>query len=154
MRWLSILCLFATLSAGAQTIGQNKTSDAAQTYTLSVRSQLVVEAVVVKDKQGKPIEGLTANDFTLTEDGIPQKIRFCEQQKLPAEPLPIAPMPSSEENIKIYKRLARSQIVPEQQGTANYKNRRLLALYFDMSAMPPGDQLRALTAAEKFIRRG
>jgi VWFA-related protein len=152
MRWLSILCLFATLSAGAQTIGQNKTSDAAQTYTLSVRSQLVVEAVVVKDKQGKPIEGLTANDFTLTEDGIPQKIRFCEQQKLPAEPLPIAPMPSSEENIKIYKRLARSQIVPEQQGTANYKNRRLLALYFDMSAMPPGDQLRALTAAEKFIR--
>jgi VWFA-related protein len=87
-----------------------------------------------------------------TEDGIPQKIRFCEQQKLPAEPLPIAPMPSSEENIKIYKRLARSQIVPEQQGTANYKNRRLLALYFDMSAMPPGDQLRALTAAEKFIR--
>jgi VWFA-related protein len=152
MRWLSILCLFATLSAGAQTIGQNKTSDAAQTYTLSVRSQLVVEAVVVKDKQGKPIEGLTANDFTLTEDGVPQKIRYCEQQKLPADPLPIAPMPSSEENIKIYKRLARTQIVPEQQGTANYKNRRLLALYFDMSAMPPGDQLRALTAAEKFIR--
>jgi VWFA-related protein len=152
MRLLSILCLFATLSAGAQTIGQNKTSDAAQTYTLSVRSQLVVEAVVVKDKQGKPIEGLTAKDFTLTEDGVPQKIRFCEQQNLPAEPLPIAPMPSSEENVKIYRRLARTQIMPEQQGTANYKNRRLLALYFDMSAMPPGDQLRALTAAEKFIR--
>jgi VWFA-related protein len=152
MRWLSILCLFATLSAGAQTIGQNKTSDAAQTYTLSVRSQLVVETVVVKDKQGKPIEGLTANDFTLTEDGIPQKIRYCEQQKLPTDTLPIAPMPSSEESIKIYNRLARTQIAPEQQGTANYKNRRLLALYFDMSAMPPGDQLRALTAAEKFIR--
>ncbi len=33
-----------------------------------------------------------------------------------------------------------------------YKNRRLLALYFDMTAMPPADQLRALYAAEQFIR--
>lgn len=33
-----------------------------------------------------------------------------------------------------------------------YRDRRLLALYFDMSAMPVGDQLRALTAAQKFIR--
>jgi VWFA-related protein len=152
MRWISILCLFATLSAGAQTIGQNKTSDAAQTYTLSVRSQLVVETVVIKDKQGKPIEGLTANDFTLTEDGVPQKIRYCEYQTLPSNPLPVPPTPAGEENIKIYKRLARTQIAPEGQGTANYKNRRLLAMYFDMSAMPPEDQLRALSAAEKFIR--
>ena len=152
MRLISILCLFATLSAGAQTIGQNKTPDAAETYTLSVRSQLVVENVVVKDKQGKPIEGLTAKDFTLTEDGVPQKIRYCEQQTLPSEPLPIPLTPASQENIQIYRRLARTQIAPEQEGAANYKNRRLLALYFDMSAMPPGDQLRALTAAEKFVR--
>jgi VWFA-related protein len=152
MRWISLLCLFTTLSAGAQTIGQNKTPDAAETYTLSMKSQLVVETVVVKDKQGKPIEGLTANDFTLTEDGVPQKIRYCEYQLLPASPLPIPPTPSREENIKIYNRLARTQIAPEQQSSANYKNKRLLAMYFDMSAMPPGDQLRALSAAEKFIR--
>jgi VWFA-related protein len=152
MRWISLLCLFTTLSAGAQTIGQNKTPDAAETYTLSMKSQLVVETVVVKDKQGKPIEGLTANDFTLTEDGVPQKIRYCEYQILPASPLPIPPTPSREENVKIYNRLARTQIAPEQQSSANYKNKRLLAMYFDMSAMPPGDQLRALSAAEKFIR--
>jgi VWFA-related protein len=113
---------------------------------------LVVETVVVKDKQGKPIEGLTADDFTLTEDGIPQKIRYCEYQTLPTSATPIPPTLASEESVKIYKRLARTQIAPEQQGTANYKNKRLLAMYFDMSAMPPGDQLRALTAAEKFIR--
>ena len=52
-------------------------------------------------------------------------------------------MPSTEE-IKIYKRLARTQIAPETHQNSRYKNRRLLALYFDMSAMPPGDQLRAL----------
>jgi VWFA-related protein len=144
--------LFATLSAGAQTIGQNKTPGAPDTYTLSVKSQLVVETVVVKDKQGNPIEGLTAKDFTLTEDGIPQEIRYCDYQALPANALPMPPTPANEENIKIYKRLARTQITPEAQGSANYKDRRLLAMYFDMSAMPPGDQLRALSAAEKFIR--
>jgi VWFA-related protein len=152
MRLIATLCLFATLSAGAQTTGQNKAPDAAQTYTMSIRSQLVVETVVVKNKLGKPIKGLTAKDFTLTEEGVAQKIRYCEQQTLPSEPLPIAPVPSREENIKIYKHLARTQIAPEQMESANYQNRRLLALYFDMSAMPPGDQLRVLRAAEKFIR--
>ena len=33
-----------------------------------------------------------------------------------------------------------------------YKNRRLLALYFDMTALPPADEMRALSAAEQFVR--
>ncbi|HEY5382733.1 MAG TPA: VWA domain-containing protein [Acidobacteriaceae bacterium] len=152
MRLILAIGLFATLSAGAQTIGQNKTPGAPDTYTLSVKSQLVVEAVVVKDKQGNPIEGLTAKDFTITEDGIPQDIRYCDYQSLPANALPMPATPVDEENLKIYNRLARTQIAPEAQGATNYKDRRLLAMYFDMSAMPPGDQLRALDAAEKFIR--
>ena len=43
---------------------------------MSVKVQLVVEAVVVKDKQGNPIRGLTAKDFTVTEDGVPQTIKL------------------------------------------------------------------------------
>ena len=35
----------------------------------------------VKDKNGNPIEGLTAKDFTVTENGVPQTIRFCEHQE-------------------------------------------------------------------------
>ena len=58
--------------------------------------------------------------------------------------------PPGSEDIKLYKRLARTQIAPETAGKERYKNRRLLALYFDMSAMRPADQLRALTAAEQF----
>ena len=56
------------------------------------------------------------------------------------------------EDIKIYKRLTHTQIAPETAENDRYKNRRLLALYFDMSAMYPADQLRALSAAEQFIR--
>lgn len=135
----------------AQTIGQNIGSST-PSYTLSVRSQLVVEAVTVKDKQGNTIEGLTTKDFTLTEDGVPQKIRFCQHQSLPTTAAPIAPAAASEEDVNIYKRLARTQVAPETSDTLRYKDHRLLAFYFDMSAMPPEDQLRALAAAEKFVR--
>ncbi|MGB9417957.1 MAG: VWA domain-containing protein [Acidobacteriaceae bacterium] len=140
----------AMLCAAGQQIGQNKTPGA-DTYTLSVKSQLVVETVVAKDKQGKFIEGLTAKDFAVTEDGVPQTIRFCEHQDMSdAGHVPSAP-PGSEE-IKLYKTLSRTQIAPESAGKERYKNRRLLAFYFDMSAMRPADQLRALTAAEQFLR--
>jgi VWFA-related protein len=42
--------------------------------------------------------------------------------------------------------------LPDTPDSERYKNRRLLALYFDMSAMRQADQLRALAAAEKFLR--
>ena len=94
-----LLLLLALASIGmAQQIGQN-TSPSSGTYTLTAKSQLVVETVVVKDKQGKFISGLGAKDFTLTEDGAPQNIRFVEHQDLAAEQ---APAPSQgPENVKI-----------------------------------------------------
>ena len=139
-------------SARAQTIGENKQPGTEQTYTLNVRSQLVVEAVTVKDKQGNSINGLTASDFTLTEDGIPQKIRFCEHETLPLNATPLPRSKAEDEQITIFRKLTRTQVAPEPADHPQYKDRRLLALYFDMSAMPPGDQLRALEAAEKFVR--
>jgi VWFA-related protein len=152
MRSLLTILLLATLSAEAQQIGQNAAPGNTDVTTLSVRSQIVIETVVVKDKKGNTIDGLTAKDFTLTEDGVPQTIRFCEPQSLPST-LSDAPLtPSGPEDIKIYNRLARTQITPEVAGDSRYKDHRLLALYFDMTAMRPADQLRALAAAEKFIR--
>jgi len=153
MRSLSaLLLLLAVAPATAQQIGQNKTAAGADTFTLAVKVQLVVEAVQVKDKDGKPITGLTAKDFALTEDGAPQTIRFCEHQNLTALASPVPVVSPAGEDIKIYKRLAHTQISPEKIEDARYRNRRLLALYFDMSAMRPADQLRALAAAEQFIR--
>jgi VWFA-related protein len=117
--------------------------------TFTSASQLVVETVAVVDKSGHAVDGLTAKDFTITENGVPQTIRFFEQQKL-ANALPV--VPSEPENVHIYDKLGRTQIAPERPGSTRYKDHRLLALYFDMTAMPQGDQARALNAAVKFIR--
>jgi VWFA-related protein len=112
--------------------------------TFRSETRLVVQQVNVKDKSGKPIEGLTAKDFTLTENGIPQSIAFLEFQKLDdftaATPFigTAVPIP----------RLPRTQI----SGNTRYAGRRLLAFYFDMSAMPPADQSRSIGAAQTFIR--
>src|ERR1035437_735450 len=149
---LSVAAGAGALSSGAQLTGQNKPAGASDTPTISVTTRLVVEAVVVEDKKGKPIDGLTTKDFTITEDGVPQKISFCEYQTLPEDATPLVVTPSGAEDIKIYNRLARTQISSETPGQVRYKDRRLLALYFDMTAMPPPDQMRALMAAQKFIR--
>ncbi|MGH9605908.1 MAG: VWA domain-containing protein [Terracidiphilus sp.] len=147
-----VLFLAAAAGAGAQTIGTNAVPDQSQGFTLHIQSQLVVEAVTVKDKQGKFVPGLTAKDFTLTEDGVPQTIRYCEHQNLTQQSTPLPELNPEDENITVYNRLAREQIQSETMEKDRYKNHRLLAFYFDMTTMPPADQLRALSAAELFVR--
>ena len=146
-----IYLLLAIVTVHAQQIGQNTPSGGGGTVTFTANTQLVVESVTVTDKKGSPIEGLTAKDFTITENGVPQEIRFFEHQNLPQTP-GAASAGSEPEHIHIYDKLGRTQISRDTPGNSRYKDRRLLALYFDMSAMPPGDQIRALAAAEKFIR--
>ncbi|MBS1802548.1 MAG: VWA domain-containing protein [Acidobacteria bacterium] len=154
MRRLAAVMLTLALasSSNAQQIGQNRPNDAQENYTLSVKVQLVVETVVLKDKQGNPVHGLSANDFTVTEDNVPQAIKFFEHQDLAVNAKPLPESKRADEDVKIYKKLARERIAPETTENQRYKDRRLLALYFDMSAMRPADQMRALQAAQKFIR--
>ncbi len=154
MRKLAIIALLFVAVAGSrpQRVGQNNSSGEAQGFTIKVQSNLVVEAVEAKDKQGHFIQGLTGKDFVLTEDGVPQTIKFCEHQNLSETAKPLPPMTSATEDVTIYNRLAREAIAPETMDNQRYKDKRLLALYFDMTALPPADQMRALEAAEKFIR--
>jgi Ca-activated chloride channel family protein len=48
--------------------------------TLTVQSRLVGVPLSVMDAHGAPIPGLTADDFTLAEDGQPQKIAIFERE--------------------------------------------------------------------------
>jgi VWFA-related protein len=158
---LSLFCWVGLMLAApallAQQIGSNSTQSDNGTYKLSVTTQLVIETVVVKDKQGHFINGLSVKDFSLAEDGVPQNIRFCEHETLPLDSEPLPTLQDADENITIYKRLTRTSIAPEDTqrdtGKSRYQGRRLIALYFDMTTMPPEDQLRAINAAETFIRK-
>ncbi len=123
----------------------------------------MIETVTVKDKQGNPVVGLTKDNFTVTEDGKPQDIKFLEFQKLDDTPSRAAAAnansgragkgrPRNSPRNRRVESLTAGQIAGEAPGVTHYKDRRLLAMYFDMTAMPVPDQLRSLEAAEKFIR--
>ncbi|MBI2686542.1 MAG: VWA domain-containing protein [Acidobacteria bacterium] len=142
---IAIAFLLATALI-AQQVGQNSQPGGAPTFQTG--TQLVIETVTVKDKDGNPVTGLTARDFTITEDGQIQTIKFFEFQKLD---IAGAPAPVNE-HIELLPRLTRTQIAPEAPGDIRYRDRRLLALYFDLTAMPQGDQLRALNAAKSFVK--
>lgn len=146
----TILCWITAAAVLLAQTGQNKTADTPQA-TFQATTQLVIETVTVKDKSGKSITGLTAKDFTLTEDGVPQEIKFFEFQKLDETPI-ATPVPESM-RVAAMPRLTRTQIAPETPGDVRYRDRRLLALYFDLTAMPPPDQVRAFQAAKKFVRQ-
>ena len=73
-RVLALACILlgAPLCIAQTTAAQ--TSTPAQTPTLSTNSTLVVVPALVRNKAGNLVFTLKANDFTLTDDGVPQKL--------------------------------------------------------------------------------
>ncbi|HEV8394898.1 MAG TPA: VWA domain-containing protein [Vicinamibacterales bacterium] len=119
-------------------------------------TRLIVTTVSVKDKDGKPIEGLTAQDFVITEDGQPQDIAFVEFQRLATEAAPAlqanaAPATPAAPAQPEVAAVTQAQFVPPATGDTKYRDKRLMIIYFDLSAMQIGDQLRAYQAAIKYV---
>jgi len=115
-------------------------------------TRLNVVDVTVTDKEGRPIDGLTAADFTITEDGVPQTITTVAYQRMEPNAAPLPPVPPAPPGRPMRAApTVQPTISASPAGDVRYQNRRLIVLYFDLSAMPPPDQMRAYTAARKFI---
>jgi VWFA-related protein len=123
--------------------------------TFRSTTRLIVENVTVKDKNGNPVEGLTAKDFVVTEDGEPQEIAFVQFQRLKGEDAPAAPNappPAPTVVPPIPLPGVAPVIASPPGGGIKYQDRRLLVLYFDSSSMPPADQLRAFFNARTYVQ--
>ena len=150
------------IAGGLQVSGahaqQASAAAAQQQPTFRTTTRLVVQTVTVKDSGGNPIEGLTAKDFSVTEDGRPQEIAFVEFQRLASVPDPTSP-PAADGPLPSAPLTGLAGIPPTTQteisasapGDIRYRDRRLLVLYFDQSAMPPPDLYRAHVNALRFI---
>jgi VWFA-related protein len=136
----------------------------AQVASFTSETRLIVVNVSVKDKAGNPVPNLKKEDFEITEDGKKQDIGPFEFEKLSSDLL--APVPDQENGPKqLEERVAppppKPAAAPPPATTAvsaasisnsQRKDRRLLALFFDMTTMPQFDQIRAQENAIKFIK--
>jgi VWFA-related protein len=141
-RYFGIVLLTVLASLGVSPRSQSQTNDQApqnQTpFQLKVASNLVVVRVVVRDAQGKPIEGLQKEDFRLYDRGKEQSIaQFEAEVSAPEVPTPAAATVSGKPAIP----LALIPVAPN----------RFLVLYFDDLDMSDTDVIDARDAADHYL---
>ena len=100
----------------------------------------------VTDKSGKPILGLKPEQFSLTEDGHPQKISALDYNDI--EAIERADIRSAAPIVVPMGTVPPPK--PEAVRTA-VRDHRLIVLFFDLTALHPDDLLRAQEAARNYI---
>jgi len=126
-------------------------------YRFQANTELVVVNVSVKDKSGKPVEGLRASDFSVSEDNKPQEVKVFEYERL--EDAPVIPPAAELQTRPVAPAATPPAAAPAVQpaissakpGEIKYRDSRLLVLYFDLQGMPSDDQIRMQNGALKFI---
>src|SRR5580698_7027190 len=116
-------------------------------YVFHAESDLVLVNVTVRDKNGKFVSGLKPSNFTILEDNKPQKIVSFDVENVDA-------LPAVD--------VAQAKPLPEPTGqpsapasatdtASQFKDRRLIVLFFDLSAMEPDEIDHAVTSAEHYL---
>ena len=113
-------------------------------------SDLVRIDVEVTDKSGKPMKGLTANQFTITDEGKPQAITSFSYSDIEAIETATAddtkPIVVSVDND--------GPNSPSADAISDaLRDRRLIVLFFDLTSMQTDDLIRAHDAADKFVKQ-
>lgn len=118
--------------------------------TFTINTNVVIVNVTVLDRNGKPVENLTKDDFQIYEDGKLQKLQAVDfqhlnNQVLPSEETQQPPPEPKGYNPETEKAAAKSALL------SKYQDRRLMVMLFDFSSMQPFEQIRAREAAIKFL---
>jgi VWFA-related protein len=121
-------------------------------YTFHSQADLVLVNVTVRDKNGNFVQGLKPEDFTILEDNKPQKVVSFDVENVDAAPtVDVAqakPLAGSEPTAA---KPAASAADMAAQSAAQFKDRRLIVLFFDLSAMEPDEIDHAVTSAEHYV---
>jgi VWFA-related protein len=133
-----------------ETTGKPQNGERIQSGPIRATSDVVRIDVEVTDKSGKPMKGLRAEQFTITDDGTPQRISsfaYSDIEKMETagevDSTPVvvpvnAPAPAG----------GPAEVISEQT-----RDRRMMVLFFDLTSMQTEDIQRAHDAAEKFVKQ-
>jgi VWFA-related protein len=155
-RWRLWGCLLALVAIpGLLSVTAAGQAPAGQQPRATFRSaiDLVTVNVVVRDKNGNAVRGLTRDDFAVYEDGRPQVIttfNFEELDRAPAVPEAIPTVLGS---------IGKAAPAPAPAAPApaapvpvvDVHGRRLIVMLFDTSSMQPEEIARALDSARDYV---
>jgi VWFA-related protein len=119
--------------------------------TFTANANLVIVDVSARDKSGRPVEGLRAQDFTVLEDGKPQKISVFEYETISTVPEPPAEI-ALDEQLQLPE-APKTTITSSTPGKVQYHDKRLMVFFFDFSSMQVPDQLRAQDGALDYLNK-
>jgi len=121
-------------------------------YTFKAKSELVLVNVSVRDRNGNLVRDLKPEDFTILEDNKPQKVATFDLENMQKTP---AVETATEQVNLLSVAPKKATAVPEdallsKQAQA-IKDRRLIILFFDLSAMQPDEIERSAQAAQNYV---
>src|SRR6266571_8278935 len=132
------------LQAGAPSMAQ-QTGQAES--RIQVTSELVLVNVVAHDKKGNLVRDLKKGDFTLLEDGKKQEIATFDFENVDE----LATAGSAEAAVSGVAGGALLSARKQAEPSLDARDRRLILLFFDFSAMDPEQIDRSVDAAKKFV---
>lgn len=152
LRLLSLLVLLAAPPGRAQ---QRPPTFRANVVIVSVD-------VVVRDRQGNVVRGLTGQDFEVREDGQPQVVRTFAFQEIRDDAAPPAArvnlLAGVEEKLAtgaaapVRTAAASESAAPQPLRSEDVAGRRLVILLFDTSSMAPEDVQRSVESAQAYVK--
>jgi len=145
-RGVAILLMGAMAGSPATARAQQNSSPA---FTLKVQTDIVLTNVVVRDKKtGEVVKGLKSSDFTILENGKPQKIASFDYQNVD-EAAVLHEKSTVTGKATIADLLNRNFASDPEE----LKDHRLIVMFFDLSSMQPEDIDRAVEAAQDYINK-
>jgi VWFA-related protein len=146
-RQLAAVLLAGGLLRGSLLVAQQP-DPAAPQAVIRATTELVLVNVVARDKKGNLVRDLKKSDFTLFEDGKKQEIstfdfeNVDELQTAGAAEATVSGVAGAGALLRSGKKAAAS---------LDARDRRLILLFFDFSAMDPEQIDRSVDAAKKFV---
>jgi len=120
-------------------------------YTFKAQSELVLVNVSVRDKSGNSVRDLKPEDFTVLEDNKPQKVATFDIENTENPPQ------LALDQVNLLSTPARSSTKAAATGAGQQdeaiKDRRLIILFFDLSAMQPDEIERSVEAAQNYLNK-
>lgn len=122
-------------------------------YTFRSNSELVLVNVSVRDKSGNLVKDLKPEDFTVLEDNKPQKVATFDIENTQNAPQ----VPMNQANLLSTPPVSATRSTTSASVTGqpdeSIKDRRLIILFFDLSAMQPDEIERSTDAAQDYLKK-